>query len=141
MHVEDFFDYVVNRLDRIEQTITDLLKPVLQSYQHHAGHSSVPLADGSVPPNRFRFDNILHEFPPLEWRLLCLLWDQETVTHQEAIDHLYGHDAEDKDDAYKSVAKRLRCRLLDKNLPIEITMKSGYISLDRGANKDRPLTP
>jgi hypothetical protein len=93
--------------------------------------------DGPAAPDVFWFAGERYDdLPPLEWRLLSLLWDASThapradaTAIQDAIDALYGDNADRKEKAFSGVLKRLRTHFAD--LPLELRTKGGYIVLAR----------
>ncbi len=86
--------------------------------------------DGPVPPDGFRLSGRLCDgLSVYEYRLLESLWGKEARLLQDVIDHVYGHDADNKDQAVMSLVKRVRNKLLQAQIPAEITSKSGYLVL------------
>src|SRR5262249_26338995 len=91
---------------------------------------TAPLPDGPVPPDGFSLGGVLFDgFSYLEARLLEYLWGKAAVPIQEVIEHVYGHDADNKDGALKSLVKHLSTKLTHKSCPMEVRQKSGHLIL------------
>jgi hypothetical protein len=84
--------------------------------------------DGPVPPDQFRLGGQTNgPFSVLEMRLLKYLWRRDAVLFQHAMEYVYGHDADDKDVALRSLVKHVNAKL--KNSPNAIHYKNGYLYL------------
>jgi hypothetical protein len=93
--------------------------------------------DGPVDPDGFRLDGKTYEgFSNLPYRLLCFLWDNEKakpkagVSIDKVMDHLYGPEAGDRDQALHNVTNRLRVELEKASCPAEVRKRSGCLKLE-----------
>jgi hypothetical protein len=89
------------------------------------------LPDGPVPPDKLRFRGQLYDgFVALEYRLLRCLWGKESVEVLDAIEAVYGADANSKEKAFSSLVKRVRERCLNHGGFWEIHSTAGHIWLE-----------
>jgi hypothetical protein len=118
-------------LEKGQERLTTLVCQALESQATGRRGAPPPPQDGPVPPDKVRLNNKLyHGFSPLEWRLLWRLWDRNAVSIAKLMDHLYGHDHGDKDQAFQAVKKRLSRKFLDQEFPGEIVAKAGFLTLE-----------
>jgi hypothetical protein len=105
------------------------LESVVDKVLHEWG-ARPPKEDGPVPPDRFRLGDLeIEGLTRLEWRLLEYLWGKPAATIQDVMDHVYGDDHDQTDDAIKAVVKRLNNKLLEKRFPAEVALTNGYYSI------------
>lgn len=89
-----------------------------------------PERDGPQLPDSFWFHGKCYkDFASLEMRLLDCLWGRDGVTIQEAIEKVYGDEAEDKDTAILSLKKRVSAKFVEQNAPLEMKCRDGRFYL------------
>lgn len=116
--------------DRRLAELDDKINRVLDRLPDPAGEGE---RDGPVEPLDFRLGGTLYEgFRPLEWMLLKCLWEKKrhSATVQDAIEKVYGVNAEGKDKAIVSVLKRLNRKLFGESAPASVRQKAGHLLLD-----------
>jgi hypothetical protein len=87
-------------------------------------------SDGTSPPDNIRLrEKTYTGLRPLEWKLVDFIWNKGAVRVGAAIECLYGHDADGKENAFNSVVKRVRNFFLSKSFPGEIRVKGGFVEL------------
>lgn len=102
-----------------------------QADECYLENEPVTPGDGPIRPGKFRFRNRIYDgLPRLEWRLLACLWGRETVSAEEAIEHLYGHDAENKEEALKHAKNRLNKKLTEQGFPGSVHFRAGHVILE-----------
>ena len=116
---------------KLQEIFTRLsaIEKALSSLTSEAATTSAPDTDGPLPPNEFRLKGKSCRLAALEWRLVRCLWRKPAVPLDEVLDFVYGHDQDDKDDALRSVGKRLKRRLHKKEIPVEVISTNGYMAL------------
>ncbi len=88
-----------------------------------------PEENGPARPDSFwLFGKEYKAFSPKCWTLLECLWGKESVSLDQAVELVYGHDAE-KESAITSAIKRLGAELLRKGCPAEVHKKNGHVYL------------
>jgi hypothetical protein len=88
-----------------------------------------PEENGPRPVNKFWLWGKPYESTPKPWRLLEFLWGKKEVKKEDAGRHIYG-GADDVEDRFRSLVKRLQSELAQQNCPAEVHTKGEYIWLD-----------
>lgn len=85
-----------------------------------------------IPPDKVHINGTVYDgLTALEWRLMNALLGTEGIECQQVMEQVYGHDADDKDEALKQVAKRLNAKLAEKRCPCSVAFKSGFMVLEK----------
>jgi hypothetical protein len=90
-----------------------------------------PESDGPQPPNKFLWQGKCAELQPIPWKLVDFLWKAENHTAEiEAVfDGVWGDDSTRSDSALKTAISRANTALLEKEIPVTVSQKSGHVSL------------
>jgi hypothetical protein len=131
---EELFAKLLPRLPvayRDAAGVTYYLESVVDKVLHEWAGASVK-TDGPVPPDKLRIGPDEYDgFTRLEWRLLEFLWGKPAVLFQDVMDHIYGENHYQTDEALEGVIKRLNIKLTDKRAPVLIDPKNGYIRIKK----------
>lgn len=114
------------RLNDIDSKLDRLLERLPDSAQ--SGEQ-----DGPVEPLAFRLNGKLNTtFRPVDWRLLKCLWENPTrsLKIEDAIELVYGVNADNKDKAIYSAINRLNEKFRVESIRASVHRKAGYLSLD-----------
>lgn len=112
----------------LESSVDDWLKDQYSRKQADDGRDKV------IPPNGVRIaGKVYTNLTTLEWRLMDVLLSSadRSVEPGKVIEHVYGHDAGDKDNALKLVIKRLNNKLGDQEFPFLVGSVNGSVSISR----------
>jgi hypothetical protein len=87
--------------------------------------------DGPHPPNEFSWKGRRAELQPIPWKLVNFLWhaEKQTAEIETVVEAVWGNDSQRGDSALKSAINRANNTLLEKEIPITVSKKSGYVSL------------
>ncbi len=91
--------------------------------------------DKVIPPGGCRIDG--QEYGGLtrqEWLLMEVVLASRSagvggVKVGDVIEHMWGHDAEDKENALKQAIKRLNEKLTKQNCPLLVSQENGFVAL------------
>jgi hypothetical protein len=106
------------------------LKESISSLRLPPSPSGVSFDDGPVPPDGFHLDKLYDGFTPLEWRLMAYLWTKKAIEEDDVLEAVYGHDHDDKDDALRSVVKRINKKLRQKGFPGRVVSRNGHLAIN-----------
>lgn len=86
--------------------------------------------DKVVPPGSARLGGRVYDgFTRNEWRLLEAIVNKPGVEVDDVIEHVYGHDADSKEEALTQVIKRLNKKLLDHRCPFIVSEENGFVTI------------
>jgi hypothetical protein len=86
--------------------------------------------DKVIPPSSARLGGqVFDGFTRNEWRLLEAIVNKTGVEVDDVIEHVYGHDADNKGKALTQVIKRLNKKLLDKLCQFIVGEENGFVAI------------
>lgn len=86
--------------------------------------------DKVIPPSSVRLSGQVYDgFTRNEWRLLEAIVNKTGVEVDDVIEHVYGHDADNKGKALTQVIKRLNKKLLDKLCRFIVGEENGFVAI------------
>jgi hypothetical protein len=89
--------------------------------------------DRLIAPDRVRLSGVEYDgLSSLEWRLIKVLLRtaKRAVSIQTAMEFVYGHNADNKDEALRQLVKNLNKRLAEHGCPVSIRFKQPFIYLE-----------
>ncbi len=131
----------------------DVLNELIANYPHHdtnaAGESlwleslvdgwlrdyySLKAADDGrdkvIPPSSARLGGQVYDgFTRNEWRLLEAIVNKPGVKVDDVIEYVYGHDADNKEEALTQAIKRLNKKLSDNHCPLIVSEENGFVAI------------
>jgi hypothetical protein len=89
--------------------------------------------DRVIAPDRVRLGGKVYAgLGSYEWRLLdhLLRAKDHASEFTEVLDHVYGHDADDKDNSLRQLAKNLNKKLAEQGCPSSVHFKQPWVYLE-----------
>jgi hypothetical protein len=89
--------------------------------------------DRVIAPDRVRLGGeVYSDLSSYEWRLLqhLLRAKDHASKFTEVVDHVYGHDAGDKDESLRQLAKNLNKKLTGQGCPFSVRIKQPWVYLE-----------
>jgi len=105
----------------LQRSISLIMPPVL---------SPTPAIDGPVAPDGFHLEKLYDGFTKYEWRLMACLWGKKTIEEEDVLEAVYGHDHDMKENALRSLRKRLNRKLTKMQFPGEVIPINGHLALN-----------
>jgi hypothetical protein len=88
--------------------------------------------DRAIAPDRVRLGGkVYSDLGSYEWRLLrhLLRAKDRASEFTDVVDHVYGHDAADKDEALRQLAKNLNKKLTEQGCPLSVRFRKSHVYL------------
>jgi hypothetical protein len=85
--------------------------------------------NGPLAGCRFAWEGKEVELSAFQWRLVEFLWKNRASPMDEVLDHVYGHEHDCKEGAFKALNARLTAVFAKETIPVSIYQKGGWIIL------------
>jgi hypothetical protein len=98
-----------------------------RSVSPHPTEDHPPHPDGPELPDKFWWKGESRDLEPIPCRLLTVIWKQEKIKVDNAIEQVWGHHAESKETALKSALNKINNCLSSARVPYSYSQKQGWI--------------
>lgn len=88
--------------------------------------------DRVIPPSSVRIDGkVYRDFGKKQWQLLEAIINKPSVESGIVIEHVYGHDADDRENALTQLIKRVNQKLVKQDCPYTVSEENEFVSLTK----------